>query len=503
MSLNILFSSLQIDDVDVHRCREGRLDYLGTISFTLIAIPMTFLLMHEVGGGAIISAVLPSLYGGLMILGASLYAISLVALLAPYCVVFGLLCYFVFLYKSSILAHSARQAERMQLSREGTAILYAPRHLIRSKAAVTRHDGVKHKFTFVGALKHFIRVCRIVQHTFQGGVTFFSHNRIDLYLAKLRNDQLAWRAMNMPYNLQGNYTPYVPVVEPDPQIRGKCVTFDPSIVIRAPPAFVPPPGISNMISSAKEASVIIQSKASTDFSKILSSKQKPILIKGKPQGSRKLARQRSLIHYDAEEALAVMKRKLSPPPASGRKSRKDPNVMLLEVSAADLTDAFSEILEKFYPNGVKLRSSEKGEAHKLFYQWRTELNLRIDVSREGDATVETSMASFPLFESWFSSDFVNAIRVMHEKREEGIEEEEDDDGTASNNPMHRVYEKVMKKTELIIPSHGSPGKSVLPSPLRSALKGGSSSLNTTAASSAVSSPSVDSQQTARSSRIWP
>jgi hypothetical protein len=94
---------------------------------------------------------------------------------------------------------------------------------------------------------------------------------------------------------------------------------------------------------------------------------------------------------------------------------------------------------------------------------------------------------------------------MHEKREEGIEEEEEeeDDGTASNNPMHRVYEKVMKKTELIIPSHGSPGKSVLPSPLRSALKGGNSSLNTTAASSAVSSPSVDSQQSARSSRIWP
>ena len=200
-----------------------------------------------------------------MILGASLYAISLVALLAPYCIAIGLLCYFVFLYKSSIMAHSARQAERLQLSREGTAILYAPRHLIRSKTAV-RQDGAKHKFTCLGAVKHFIRVCRIVQHSFQSGVTFFSHNRIDLYLAKLRNDQLAWRAMNMPYNLQGNYTPYVPVVEPDPLIHGKCVTFDPSIVNRAPPAFVPPPGISNMISSTKETDVI-QSKASTDFSK--------------------------------------------------------------------------------------------------------------------------------------------------------------------------------------------------------------------------------------------
>lgn len=464
---------------------------------------MIFLLMHEVGGGALISAVLPSLYGGIMILGASLYAISLIALLAPYCVVIGLLCYFVFLYKSSILAHSARQAERLQLSREGTAILNVPRHLIRSKAVVNRQVGEKHKFTCVGAVKYSIRVCRIVQHTFQRGVTFFSHNRIDLYIAKLRNDQLAWCAMNMPYNLQGNYTPYVPVVEPDPLIRGKCVTFDPSIVIRAPPAFVPPRGISNMISSTKETGNMIQSKASTDFSKILSSKQKPILIKGKPQGTRKLPRQRSLLHCDAEEALAAMKRRLLPPPASGRKNRKDPNVMLLEVSAADLTDAFSETLEKFYPNGVRLRSSEKGEAHKLFYDWLTELNLRIDVSREGDATVETPMASFPLFESWFSSDFVNAIGQLHEKREEGTEEEEDDDGTSSNNPMHRIYEKVMKKTELITPSHGSPSKPMLPSPLRSALKGGSSSLSTTAASSAVSSPSVDSQRSARSSRIWP
>lgn len=468
---------------------------------------MTFLLMNEVGGGALVSAVLPSIYGGLMILGVSLYAISLVALLAPYCAVIGLLCYFVFLYKSSIVAHSARQAERLLLARDGTMGLSAPKHLIRSKASVTRQDRATHKFTCVGFVKHFFRVLRIVRHTFQGGVTFFSHNRIDLYLAKQRSDQLAWRAMNMPYNLQGNYIPYVPDVVPDPQIRGKCVTFDPSIVIRPPPAFVPPPGISNMIASIKVAGIVMKSKASADFARMLNSKQKPILIKGKPQASRKLARQRNLILYDADEALAVMKRRLSPALVAGRKrSRNDPNAMLLEVSASDLTDAFAEILEKFCPNGVRLRSSEKGEAHKLFYEWRTELNLRIDVSKAGDATIETPMASYPLFEAWFSTEFVNAIRIMHEKREEGVEEEENDD--EMSNPMHhlhhQVYEKSMKPPELVIPPVSILRKPGSSSPLRSAMKGGNGgSLPTTAASSTASSPSVDSQQSARSSRIYP
>ena len=463
---------------------------------------MTFLLMNEVGGGALVSAVLPSIYGGLMILGVSLYAISLVALLAPYCAVIGLLCYFVFLYKSSIVAHSARQAERLHLARDGTMSLHAPIHLIRSKASVNRQDRATHKFTCAGFVKHFFRVLRIVQHTFQGGVTFFSHNRIDLYLAKQRSDQLAWRAMNMPYNLQGNYIPYVPDVVPDPQIRGKCVTFDPSIVIRPPPAFVPPPGISNMIASIKVAGIVMKSKANADFARMLNSKQKPVLIKGKPQASRKLARQRNLILYDADEALAVMKRRLSPALVAGRKSRNDPNAMLLEVSASDLTDSFTEILEKFCPNGVRLRSSEKGEAQKLFYEWRTELNLRIDVSKVGDATIETPMASYPLFEAWFGTEFVNAIRIMHEKREEGVEEEENDD--EMSNPMHRVHEKSVKPFELTIPLVSILRKAGPSSPLRSAMKGGSGgSLPTTAASSTASSPSVDSQQSARSSRIYP
>ena len=58
-----------MDDIDVFKCREGRLDYLGLLSFMAIAVPMTVILLNEFIGDAILDAVIPGIYAGILVMG--------------------------------------------------------------------------------------------------------------------------------------------------------------------------------------------------------------------------------------------------------------------------------------------------------------------------------------------------------------------------------------------------------------------------------------------------
>ena len=68
---------MQLNDVDALKCRSGRLTYLGMISFALIAMPMSCLLLNEFVGGAVIDAAIPAIYSALLVCGALLFSISL------------------------------------------------------------------------------------------------------------------------------------------------------------------------------------------------------------------------------------------------------------------------------------------------------------------------------------------------------------------------------------------------------------------------------------------
>ena len=71
----------QISDLDVSRCREGRLDYLGSASFILIAGLMSCLMVNESNGDAFINAAMPSFFSSTYLLANVLYNISLLAIL--------------------------------------------------------------------------------------------------------------------------------------------------------------------------------------------------------------------------------------------------------------------------------------------------------------------------------------------------------------------------------------------------------------------------------------
>ena len=48
--LDYIYFLPQITDIDAQRCRKGRLNYLGVISFALIAVPMTFIVVNDLVG---------------------------------------------------------------------------------------------------------------------------------------------------------------------------------------------------------------------------------------------------------------------------------------------------------------------------------------------------------------------------------------------------------------------------------------------------------------------
>jgi membrane protein implicated in regulation of membrane protease activity len=75
----------------------------------MIALPMTFILMNEVVGAAIIDAAIPAMYSAIFILGAYLYSISLLALLLTFCLAIAAVFYWTLVYRPASKAHSLRK----------------------------------------------------------------------------------------------------------------------------------------------------------------------------------------------------------------------------------------------------------------------------------------------------------------------------------------------------------------------------------------------------------
>jgi hypothetical protein len=97
------------------RCRDGRLQYPGYLSFFMIAVPMTIILVHAAVGEAIIDVVIPAAYSAILTLGAFLYSKSLAALLVTFCVALVALNYWGFVYRPASIAHSRRKDKLRRL----------------------------------------------------------------------------------------------------------------------------------------------------------------------------------------------------------------------------------------------------------------------------------------------------------------------------------------------------------------------------------------------------
>ena len=107
MTLILFFS--QISDLDVSRCREGRLDYQGSASYILIGGLMSCLMVDESMGDAFIDATMPSFFTSVYLLANALYNISFFAVLCPVTAVLLIFLFYRLIYRPAIKSHAERK----------------------------------------------------------------------------------------------------------------------------------------------------------------------------------------------------------------------------------------------------------------------------------------------------------------------------------------------------------------------------------------------------------
>jgi uncharacterized protein YeaC (DUF1315 family) len=384
------------------------------VSFFLIAVPTAILLLNEAIGSALVGAAIPSIYSSLLLGGAYLFQISLVAMLLPYCLMIGVPCYITFVYRSSIIAYAKRAAERRRAAREGTPLSVSTRFRSRNSNRKDSHVDTKQVSPQAKRTGSALRLLRHLNHAFQGTVAFFSPYHLVTRRARVHAENMMWRSMNMPQTSQGSvpFRCISPAArKPVPRVLKKMRSLRFTPMLSACEEVTPNlDGLFSEVDNEEE-------EIDNDFSTMLeiNSKQLEVPPTVEEAGPMKLPRLNSLIVFETEEALSMMRRKLAMHNSRGSQE------VLTNVSTADLMDEFKEVLEIFYPHGVAMTESEKEEACKLFALWRDKQNTRHNVSFVDAPSDDVPMASFPQFESWFS---VNLIRTMHNVKTERDKEVE-------------------------------------------------------------------------------
>lgn len=181
---------IQINDVDVSQCREGRHNYLGMVSFILIAILMSCLLLNETIGDAVIDAIIPCIYSAILYIGSALYNYSLFALLFPFCIVIGVLLYRAFVYLPAKEAHNRRKA---RLGRKTSAA----NNINRFQQRGHKHSDSFHERKVHGYFGYYIRLLSMAKYGILTGIANLSFRTFKKHRAREISNSQQWCLMNM------------------------------------------------------------------------------------------------------------------------------------------------------------------------------------------------------------------------------------------------------------------------------------------------------------------
>jgi uncharacterized protein YeaC (DUF1315 family) len=446
--------SYQIDDLDVEKCRQGRLDYLGVLSFFAIAIPMTLILLNDRIGDALLDSVLPSVFSGIFYVGSALYKISLATLLLPTFLSVAIVLYFLYVYRPARAAYSQREKNMRLMSDQGMAYT-------RSTRSHTRERKIKCKFPYLeNTVNYFGRVFSILTHSLQHAVTYFSSYHIAVSRIKTFTQRKQWCDMNTPHSFQGS-------IPADAEMEN--IHFLSSSAHRyCQTIFNIPPEISNMMTSTTNWKRAYKEQAKNKkFADSLEDAGARVITR--KQDAKMTVRQiKTPIFFSAEEALDVIRLNLiknssnktcevlnkridqfkrfadslqhagAQDPDMNRRQMKTLieaiNAMRLnlikdssdspcdelnkycEVPIPDLVDQFRETMNLFYPDGIEMTTEEKEESCEMLTAWKDTHNLRITTEVIGGAIIETQMVDILLFDAWFTNVFVATMSEMREER---------------------------------------------------------------------------------------
>ena len=404
-----------MDDIDVYRCREGRLNYMGLISLTLISVAMSCILLNETIGNLIIDHILPAAYSAIIILGKKLFDVSIFACIIPFCLVIGIMNYVAFVYRPV----STRYFQRKNAIRERQLDngVYKNSHNAIFRTAIKSHGYL---WTFSQYCRRFVIA---IDHAVEYGIVNISDHQLRNYVAKKVAIDEKWCSMNMTSYSQGvimmqgereHFGERMVEARPNASTRTGMFSFKNFL-------YVPPELISRMMTSSgaqkghcqdlRDTSTITNLISnslpmlcglffSVSAPNAISTVNEPILVKlGFNSHVRKL---NALIIFSTQDALERMRSQLAILSSME-------NGELLQVSIRDLCDEFGCIFETFYPDGVLMSITERIEACELFDEWLEVQSLPMRDVTDGTYTYQVPNISFTLFADWFAGDLMSVI----------------------------------------------------------------------------------------------
>ena len=387
---------LQIDDVDVEKCRQGRLEYLGLMSFLIIAVPTTLILLNDTVGDALIDSALPSIFTGFFFAGTALLSQSLSTLLIPMGILLAMLLYYICVYRPARAAYSQREENMKILSGRGAA--HTGSHLTISRERKTKNNCSRRQ----SLDRYFRRVFSIMTHSLQYVVTYCSNYHMAVSRSKAYSHKKQWCDMNTPHSFQGSIPAHGAMenihLQPNaPHRHNKTV-------------YLPPPEISNIMTSTTQwKRAYVEQTKNKKFADYLQDPGERVITK-KQDKDTQLRQMKTLRHFEPADILNIMRVHLIT--ADSTSSCEVLN-RHCEVSVEDLIDNLRETLKLFFPDGIEMTGEEREEACEMFVEWKNTQNLRVALEFLGDTIVETQMLDFLLFEKWFLGSF---MATMHQIR---------------------------------------------------------------------------------------
>ena len=371
---------------------------MGTISFFVLAIPITLLLIHDAIGEVIVNAIIPSMYSGLLIACAALYAVSLTALLVPLVIIVGVCLFVPFVYRPSFAAYERRN---VYLKKAQVAGSY-PVRINHVKSSTSGPWTCWNDF-----LKYVWRVSFIAIHSMQHSVVMLSTRAIDIRREKKLHTDKVWRDMNLKVVSEE--------VLVDDDDKWRRYASDENFL--ATPARSEysnfsfknantcPVKISNMVSSTGEIGTVdpkeerLRLRAMRGLTRV--------------EGDKVIMRSGEYVHvqlhsyyvFTPKEAISIIRGRLSPDSVSVSEE-------YLEVIVPDLYREFQNIFKNFYPDGILMSETEIDEASENFTTWKNALKLRQATAIKDDVACSVEIIDFQVFQEWFEFELIDSIHSI-------------------------------------------------------------------------------------------
>lgn len=362
----------------VQKCREGRTDYRGLLSFAAIAVPMTVMLINEFIGDAILDAVIPGIYAGIVVLAADVFAISLRALLLLLGIPLGILFYLIFIYHPARAAHDRRKEVLKRMRVEGLVASRFRRSLRNS--------------SIMGYVK---RIAVLMKRKVQENIAWLPCSEL-LYDARQGVVERDWRHLNMPPLSQGL------IVRAGHSGRSRSVLQRECL---RNPVSLPPARIFDMMTSSAKGKAALYSERQEDSSSYytkLTHRQTDVPVITKAREYRRYNRSlSSLVLFDPADVISRFRVAL-------KTYQPDGTSDIVEVSMVELEFSFKWMLNIFSPDGIPLTVLEKDEAIERFFQWSQEhpSDGPTGATRGLD---EVRTVHFNAFSDWLSEELASAF----------------------------------------------------------------------------------------------